>query len=219
MRKNRKNVGDGMDLLRSLRSGSVPLVLFDPQYRAVLDRMSYGNTLRMRGRWALPQMGWTVIEGFISEIHRVLRPSGHLMMWVDKFTLCEGKTRFSWFPTVDLITWQKRRMGMGYRTRRKCEYLVIYQKTPLRAKGRWRDRGISDVWTHDMETYAVENYGLIEEEVASRHTHAKPLGLQRRLIECVTRRGDIVVDPCAGGYSVMAAARSCGREYLGCDLI
>ena len=48
---------------------------------------------------------------------------------------------------VDLITWDKRRMGMGYRTRRCCEYALISQKHPEQSKGVWRRHDIPDVWT------------------------------------------------------------------------
>jgi site-specific DNA-methyltransferase (adenine-specific) len=43
--------------------------------------------------------------------------------------------------------------------------------------------------------------------------------LQERLIQAVTNPGDIVVDPAAGGYSVLKAARNTERRFLGCDLL
>jgi len=39
---------------------------------------------------------------------------------------------------VDLITWDKGRIGMGYRSRRRGEYLIFLQKPPIRAKGTWK---------------------------------------------------------------------------------
>lgn len=50
------------------------------------------------------------------------------------------------------------------------------------------------------------------------HIHAKPIGLQKRLTEAVTCVGDVVVDPTAGGYSVLRSAREMGRRFLGCDV-
>jgi site-specific DNA-methyltransferase (adenine-specific) len=41
----------------------------------------------------------------------------------------------------------------------------------------------------------------------------------RRLIASVTRKNDLVVDPCAGGYGVLDACQELGREFLGSDLI
>ncbi len=202
------NVADGLSLLKVLRDASVPCLFFDPQYRGVLDKLAYGNEGVSRGarRSTLPQMHQDTICQFLREIERVLMPSGHLFLWVDKFHLCEGVG--SWLPSrlriVDMVVWDKLRMGMGYRTRRQCEYLLVVQKQPLRAKGVWALRDIPDIW---------------QERPDPRHPHYKPVTLQARLIEAVTNPGDVVVDPAAGGYSVLEACRLTGRRFLGCDLL
>ena len=50
------------------------------------------------------------------------------------------------------------------------------------------------------------------------HPHNKPLDLQGELIEAVTSRNDLVVDPAAGSFSVLDACRIRGRNFLGCDV-
>lgn len=140
-RYKRRNRCDGRELLKAVHDSSVPCVFFDPQYRMVLDKLAYGNEGVSRGmrRSALPQMSVDTIKEFILEIERVLIPSGHLFLWVDKFHLCKGVS--GWLPRalqiVDMIVWNKQRMGMGCRTRRQCEYPVVMQKRPTRAKGVW----------------------------------------------------------------------------------
>src|SRR5271170_2683326 len=82
---------DGLDLLQSLENNSVSVVFFDPQYRGVLDKMNYGNEgERQIERSKLIQMGEKKIISFVREVNRVLKPSGHLFLWTDKFHLCEG---------------------------------------------------------------------------------------------------------------------------------
>ena len=136
---NRKNKIDGLTLLNSLDTETVKVAFFDPQYRGVLDKLSYGNEGVNRGkaRSSLPQMEPEIIIKFINEINRVLLPSGHLFLWVDKFHLCQGV--LEWFLNtdlnlVDLITWDKDKIGMGYRTRRKSEYLIVFQKKTNKGK-------------------------------------------------------------------------------------
>lgn len=198
------NVADGLKLLRSLRDGIVPLVTFDPQYRGIVDKMAYGNEgERQSERAALPQMDDALILRMMEQIHRVLRPSAHLFLWTDKFGLCEGSHRISALPVVDLITWDKGKIGMGRRTRRRCEYLLIFQKEPTTTKN-WIDHGIPDCWL---------------EKRPPDHPHAKPLELQRSLIAATTEKGAYVVDPSAGSYSSMVAAHSVDRHFLGCDLM
>lgn len=202
-----QNRADGHDLLRALPAASFPLTFFDPQYRGVLDRQRYGNEgSRQQERATLPQMDLAQILAFIAEIDRVLMPSGHLMLWVDKFHLCTGVTPWlagTGLAIVDLVTWNKRRFGMGYRTRRTSEHCVVLQKAPLRAKGVWTRHDIPDVW---------------DEKVPTGFTHAKPVGLQASLIQSLTHEADIVLDPAAGSYSVLEACRRTGRRFLGCDL-
>jgi site-specific DNA-methyltransferase (adenine-specific) len=205
---NARNVMDGLDLLAFLDDGSVATVFFDPQYRGVLDKLSYGNEgARQKGRVTLSQMGEEVIKRFLIELDRCIRPSGHLFLWVDAFHLCEGVRPWlvgTSLAVVDLITWDKGRIGMGYRSRRKSEHLVVLQKAPKRAKGAWTRHDIPDVWL---------------ERVGKGHVHAKPVELQKALIEATTRPGDIVVDPTAGGFSVLEACRRVGgRTFFGSDL-
>ena len=212
LKLDHKQKMDGLVMLKKLADESIPLVFFDPQYRSVLDKQSYGNEGegRQKVRSELPQMGDKVIKKFLAEIERVLIPSGHLMLWVDKFIVCSGINALMegrGLQLVDMITWNKGRMGMGYRTRRYSEYLVIFQKLPVRAKGVWLSHDIPDVWSEKIENGD------------KNHPHAKPVELQKRLIKAVTNRGDIIVDPSAGGYSVMKSALEMERHFLGCDIL
>jgi site-specific DNA-methyltransferase (adenine-specific) len=202
-----RNQSDGLAFLETLPPASFPLCIFDPQYRGVLDRQKYGNEgARQKDRARLEQMDDDLIGGFIKMIDRALIGSGHLLLWLDKYHLCTGVS--SWIgrtdlETVDLIVWNKMRIGMGYRTRRTSEYLLVLQKKPLRAKGVWKAHDIPDVWN---------------EKLKHRGGHAKPVGLQSRLIDCLTNPGDTVIDPAAGTYSVLEACKATDRRFLGCDL-
>lgn len=211
---------DGLDFLADIPPASVPVAFFDPQYRGVLDKLQYGNEgkSRGRGRSALKQMDAAQISTFIQAINRVLAPSGHLFLWVDKFHLCTGISDWltdTELATVDLITWAKLgkngklKIGMGYRTRRTCEYLLILQKAPQRAKGVWKSHKIPDVFlTESPSTDPPRN-----------HPHAKPVDLQAALIEAVSEAGDVVIDPAAGSFSVLTACEQTGRNFLGCDIV
>ncbi len=201
---------EGLTFLSCLEDQFVSACFFDPQYRGVLDKMSYGNEGKKRGmkRSALQQMSEEEIGFFLEEISRVLQSSGHLFLWIDKFHLCEGVG--SWFKQtdleiVDMITWDKGKFGMGYRTRRQCEYLLILQKKPKRARGVWTIHNIPDVW--------------FEKISKKEHTHQKPLALQMKLIEAVTEQEDVVIDPASGSFSVLESCLQTKRNFLGCDLL
>ena len=206
---NYKNQTDGLLLLNDINNEVIKTAFFDPQYRGVLDKLAYGNEGKSRGkaRSELPQMDEETIINFIKEIDRVLVPSGHLFLWVDKFHLCQGV--LPWLKDtnlqlVDMIVWDKAKMGMGYRSRRKSEYLIVLQKLPIKAKAVWTDHAIPDVWT---------------EKTPKVHPHSKPLDLQERLICATSNEGDYILDPASGGYSVFEASKKCNRNFIGGDLI
>lgn len=208
-KENAYNVLDGLTLLRDINDTVITAAFFDPQYRGIMDKMKYGNEGdgRQKARIELSQMSDEMITEFIREIDRVLKKSGHLFLWIDKFHLCEGTAH--WFKdtsltVVDLVTWDKGKIGMGYRTRRKSEYLLVLQKAPNRAKGVWSRHDIPDVWT--------------EKIVNKRHPHQKPDLLQKNLIDAVSSKNDFILDPCSGSYSVFEACKLIERNFIGCDL-
>jgi site-specific DNA-methyltransferase (adenine-specific) len=151
-------------------------------------------------------MSDSYIEAACRELARVLQPSGYLFLWTDAFRLCRGDHLHvdDVLPVVDLIVWDNRRFGMGYRSRRCGEYLLVLQRRPLKAKDTWRDHGIRDRWTEKVDCKV--------------HAHIKPAGLIKRLIAAVTVPGDLVVDPAAGSFAVMHVALELGRRFVGCDL-
>ena len=166
LKRNVAQRGDALDLLRSLPDGCAALVLFDPQHRTVLDKLAYGNEGARQGRrCALPQMSDAFIEQCCREIARGLRPSGYLMLWVDTLKLCQAHhLRIAdVLPCVDLIAWDSLRLGQGYRSRRRGDYLLVLQKPPLRAKATWRDHSIPNRWPEKVDR--------------SIHPHIKPIEL------------------------------------------
>ena len=209
LKANTRMKMEGLQFLKMLEDHSIPICFFDPQYRGILDKMKYGNEGKKRGqaRTSLKQMDSSMIVQFIKEIDRILIKSGHLFLWMDKFHLCSGyedwicKTNLE---TVDMITWDKDKMGMGYRTRRQSEYLIILQKKPKRVKGIWKMHNIPDVWREKIRDKS--------------HTHSKPVKLQARLIEAISSQGDFVIDPASGSFSVLRACQMTGRTFLGCDI-
>lgn len=201
---------DGLKMLGKLPAESIPVAFFDPQYRGVLDKLSYGNEGEGRGqrRCALKQMSESTIADFVKGIDKALIPSGHLFLWLDKFHLCNGFREWlggTGLDVVDLVNWNKGKIGMGYRTRRASEYCIVLQKAPRKAKGVWKIHTIPDTW-------------LEKTPGGGGHPHQKPVELQGALIEAVSNESDIVIDPAAGDFSVLTAAQQRGRNFIGCDL-
>src|SRR5262249_37858519 len=207
--RNIAQYGDALDLLRSLPDGCASLGLFDPQFRKLLARQQYGNegVSRQSTRARLPAMTPEYIDAVTVEFARVLKPSKYLMRWTDKYCLCEGRhlgISPDVFKVVDLIATDINRIGMGYRSRYRGDFLLVMQRPPIKARATWHDPGIPDRWVERVDR--------------KLHPHAKPVELTSRLIAATTELGDLVIDPAAGSFVAMHAARQLGREFIGCDL-
>jgi site-specific DNA-methyltransferase (adenine-specific) len=206
-KRNVAQRGDALDLLTSLPDACAALAFFDPQHRGVLDKLAFGNEgARQRERCALPAMGEDYIDACCREIARVLVPSGYCMRWLDTYGLCEAHHLrvADCLKSVNLIAWDNLRMGMGYRTRRRGDYVLVLQKPPITATT-WSDHGIPSRWPEKVDRKI--------------HPHVKPAGLIERLIGAVTHPGDLVVDPAAGSFVVMHVAMEMGRQFIGCDAV
>lgn len=216
--KNKYLQMDGIKLLCSLPEASIDACFLDPQYRGIMEKMDYGNEgSRQKGRALLEQMSEVIIISFLKEITFALKPSSYLFLWIDKFILCEG-SHIAWFEEinwntpekpvmnlVDMITWNKKSFGMGYRSRRTSEYLLVYQKYPKTIKN-WTVKNIRDVWEESIN------------KPRTGHPHRKPIGLIQKLIEATTNENDLVLDPCAGSFITLDACKYMGRDFIGCDL-
>jgi hypothetical protein len=83
---NVAQAGDALILLQSLPDCCSRLGFFDPQFRELLDRQKYGNEgERQSARARLPAMTPSYIDAVTIEFARVLKPSGYLMPWTDKY--------------------------------------------------------------------------------------------------------------------------------------
>jgi site-specific DNA-methyltransferase (adenine-specific) len=208
---NARQKMDGVELLERIPRAVIDLAWLDPQYRGVLDKLAFGNEGERQGdRSKLPQQSDSDIAFMVEEIARVLRPSAHLMLWTDKFSIASAHYQ-RWLrharklSVVDLIAWNKLRPGMGRRARCVTEYLVVLQKEPVRAKDHWSDHSLRDSWSESTDR--------------TIHAHCKPYVLTERLIRATTHIGDTVLDPCAGGYGVLEACLASGRNFVGSDLL
>ena len=202
---------DGIYFLNNIViNNSIRVCFFDPQYRGLLDKQKYGNEGKSRNKRAcsLPQMSEQTIIDFINRIDKVLLPSAYLFLWIDKYHLLSGFQNWlnnTSLHIVDMIVWEKHKIGMGYRSRRKGEYCIIIQKPPIKAKQTWFIRNIPDVWKENVST--------------KDHPHCKPIKLQKALIEATTRDNDVVMDVAMGSGSVFKACQDLNITFLGCELL
>ena len=108
-----RNKTDGLLLLADISSNCIPTTFFDPPVSRRIGQTLLWEQGQLRGksRCQLTQICSNTIIQFLREINRILSPSGHCFLWVNKLHLCQGAhLGFSGtdLKIVDLIIWFSR---------------------------------------------------------------------------------------------------------------
>lgn len=197
---------DAIELLRSLPSESVDLVVTDPAYESLEKHRARGTTTRLKKSLASSNEWFDVFPNarfpdLFTELYRVLRPDRHLYLFCDAETAFVAKPigeaagfRF-WKPLV----WDKVSLGMGYHYRARYEFILFFEK----GKRALADLGVADV--------------LRARRVRGGYPTEKPVEVSSVLIRQSSVAGELVCDPFMGSGSVGVAAAAEGRHFLGCD--
>jgi site-specific DNA-methyltransferase (adenine-specific) len=213
------NVGNGLDMLRCVATGSVTLAVFDPQSRASLDHQDYGNEGKSRGRrrHELRQQSIEEIVEFGRELHRVLRPSGYVARWTtthEEGKALEGKAPFviEGLQPCAKLTWNSGLPSYPKRVQERGSTMWFMQKPPHGIKA----QRLPVKWLGSLPW--VHREAIPHPKSWFTHTHTKPFGLTTMVIEAITREGDTVLDATAGSHTVLAAALAIGRHCWSTDV-
>jgi ParB-like chromosome segregation protein Spo0J len=135
---------------------------------------------------------------------RVLVDGGLLVtysgiIWLDKVFAMLGKhLRYSWSAAS---AW----MGDGTvihprQVTSKWKPLLIYSQGEWKKRGRWQD------------------LSLVKSKEKDWHDWQQPLAEVENFVKYFSKRGDLVVDTCGGGFTTAVACRNLGRRCIACDI-
>lgn len=201
------NQGDAVEWLRSISSASVDLVVTDPPYESLEKHRSIGTTTRLKHSKSSSNDWFSIFpnsrfEDLFREVWRVLKKNTHFYLFCDASTMFVAKPiaesvgfRF-WKPLV----WDKKKIGMGYHYRSRCEFILFFEK----GKRKILDLGIPDV--------------LEAPRILHGYPTEKPAAISRILISQSSLPGELVLDPFMGAGSVGVASVELGRNFNGNDL-
>ena len=196
--------GDCADLISDLENESVRLVLTDPPYG-----VKYQSNHRRKPHNVIAgdnsvDEAMDVLSAMLTAIEPKLEADAHLMIF------CSWRTEHRVRAVVQ---------STGYSVRGS----YIWDKQAATAGDLNGTLGSS----HERIVHAVKGKPLVYERdrdvlpyarvPTDRHPTEKPVPLLKRLIETMTARRDLVVDPFGGVASTLVAAKECGRGYWGCE--
>lgn len=205
---------DCITFLQSLPTSSVDLIVTDPAYSGMNNRLNLGRG-RIVGKY--DQKGtengkWFEefhdseenYQHFLSECRRVLRKDvGHIYIMFDSYSLLTlGPLMREYFEVKNLITWDKVNIGMGHYFRRRHEYIIFATNGNNR---KIRNQSFPDVWRFKRIHHTA-------------YPTQKPVELFQAMIYASAEPGFVVCDPFIGSGSSAIAAIKNQCNFLGCDM-
>lgn len=198
------HLGDCLEVLPTLSTASVDLVIADPPY--ILAAVSNTHMNGKAGTWGDMMNTAYWFTEWQSQCLRILKPNGAL------WTFCNWKTIpilmkagiATGYGITSMLVWDKEWIGPGGHQglRPRYEMVALTAKEDFAIK----DRGIGDIMNYLWS--AVKPNG---------HPAEKPTDLIRRLLRICDMKGKTVLDPFMGSGSVGDAAitEQCG--YIGIE--
>lgn len=205
---------DAISFLKKLPSQSVDLIVTDPAYSGMNNKLKLGKG-RIVGQYSQKgdkESKWfsefedseeNYIE-FLSQCKRVLKKStGHIYIMFDSYSLLTlGSIVRNYFDIKNLITWDKVNIGMGHYYRRRHEYIIFATNNNNR---KIKNRKFPDVWRFKR----VHN---------SAYPTQKPVEVFQAMIHASAEADFTVCDPFLGSGSSAIAAIKNSCNFIGCDI-
>lgn len=203
--------GSLLDIMPTLSGNTVDLICADLPYGINADKGGFrARTVEHHNYDDSFQNAQTLMQAVINEGFRLCKARANLFIFgdIDLFPFFkECSARMGWKPFRTPIIWQKSE-GEGLAPWGREGFRRTYELIFFATKG---GRGLLqspiDILRENRVSRALRRYGP-----------EKPVGLMEQLIECATMPGEMVLDPCCGSGSTLAAARRLKRKAIGIEL-
>ena len=193
---------DCMDLLPQIENESIDMIITDPPYTT--------PTVTAFGREKVKNVGdLSIQESYIKtlkrEFERILKPKAPVFMFCDDTYYPSIFRAFYDWNNVNLLVWDKGKIGMGKPFRRRHELIVYANRQSIDYE---RTKGITHYPT-------VLQYKPVAEKL---HGAQKPVELIRDLILGFTKENDIVGDFFMGSGTTAVACKITKRHFVGSEI-
>ena len=214
--------GNAAELLKTLETESIDLIVADPPYNLGKD---YGNNHDLKGfeEYILFTREW------LSEAKRVLKPDGSIYVFMGvrfisylydimdrylklffnswivwHYTQGMGKTKGFSPRHDDILVFNK-----GKNFTFNLDDIRVPQKF-YRERNNMRGANPGDVWQFSHVHYSNPN--------RQNHPTQKPEGVIERIVLASSNKGDIVLDPFSGSGTTLRVCQQLGRKAIGFEL-
>lgn len=208
------NNSESLSLMKEMKVNSIDAIITDPPYNISRD-----NNFTTMGRAGIDFGEWDKdfdLTSWIKVAEPLLKKGGNIVIFNDwkNMTNITQSLEDNGFEVKDLIRWKKTNAMPRNRDRR---FITDYEVAVWGVKkgGKWTFNRLSD-------TYEIPEIigGLTpkSEKVDGGHPTQKPVYVMRWLIERLTNKGDVVLDPFMGCGTTGVACKELNREFIGIEL-
>jgi|GEM_PF-375332 len=203
---------DAINFLKNLPAHSVDLIVTDPAYSGMNQRLKLGRG-KIIGKYAdAGKNGAKWFEEFhdtqenyktfLQECYRVLRNNRHIYIMFDSYSLLSlAPIARDVFEVKNVLCWDKANIGLGHYFRRRHEFILFASK----GKRHLNSKNIPDVWK-------------IKRVTSSQYPTQKPTEVFELMLKGSAEKDFVVCDPFLGSGSSAIAAIKCDCKFLGCDI-
>jgi len=201
---------DVIEFLKSLPSESVDMIVTDPAYSGMNQKMKFGNG-RIVGNYGQENNDKWFKEfhdteenysSFLVECKRVLQPSGAIYIMFDSFSLLTlGSILRDHFDVKNLIVWDKVNLGMGHHFRRRHELIMYMTKNKINLNA----KNFPDIWR-------------VKRIHKAKYPTQKPRELFESMLDARAKSNYVVCDPFTGSSSSGIAAIKKDCMFIGNDI-
>ena len=206
--------GDCLEKMKNIKDKSIDMVLCDPPYN-----ISKTNNFKTMGRAGIDFGEWDKnfnLTSWITIAEPLLKNGGNMLIFNDwknmtNITDCLEENKFD---VKDLIRWKKTNAMPRNRDRR---FITDYEVAVWSVKkgGKWTFNRIND-------TYEIPEIvgGLTSksEKFNGGHPTQKPIYVMLWILERLSNKNDIVLDPFMGSGSTAIACINSNRNFTGIEL-
>lgn len=203
---------DAIRFLKGLPANSVDLIVTDPAYSGMNQRLKLGSG-KIIGRYAdAGKDGAKWFEEFhdteenytefIEQCYRVLKNNRHIYIMFDSYSLLSlAPIVRKVFEVKNVLCWDKANIGLGHYFRRRHEFILFASKgrRPIST------RSIPDIWK-------------IKRIVSAKYPTQKPTEVFELMMKASAQQDFLVCDPFLGSGSAAIAAIRSGCRFVGSDI-
>ena len=202
--------GNAVELLKTIQSETIDLIVTDPPYKIITGGDSNGkNSIRPKGILSGNRELMKFIPKFsewLPECYRVLKNGTHAYFMVNSTNLTEMlvEVEKAGFKIHNILIWKKNNCTPSQFYMKNCEYIIFCRK----GKAKYINNMGGSKTVHDFNN-------IIGNKV---HPTEKPVELMSIYVENSSNENDLVLDPFMGSGSTGIACLKLNRKFIGIEI-